>query len=70
LRWADSLRRSFGVDPLVDCTGQRMHWAGRLKPASSGLNQGGQDEINRPAVRDRHVVGTRPPASAMSRESL
>ena len=38
LRWADSLRKCFGVDPLADRQGKRMHWAGRLKPAA--LNRG------------------------------
>jgi hypothetical protein len=29
LRWASSMQKSFGRDPLVDSHGQRMHWAGR-----------------------------------------
>ncbi len=34
-RWADSLRQSFGQDPLVDRTGQQMHWVRRLAPQAS-----------------------------------
>jgi hypothetical protein len=32
LGWAFSLRRDFGVDPLIDRRGQPMRWVGRLKP--------------------------------------
>jgi len=32
LSWANSLRKHFGVDPLVDSGGQPMHWVGRLNP--------------------------------------
>ena len=32
LSWAASLRKSFGVDPLLDRRGERMRWIGRLKP--------------------------------------
>jgi hypothetical protein len=32
LSWAFSLRRDFGVDPLIDRRGQPMRWVGRLKP--------------------------------------
>jgi len=32
LSWAYSLRRDFGVDPLIDRRGERMRWVGRLKP--------------------------------------
>ena len=32
LNWAASLRKYFGVDPLVDRKGERMHWVGRLEP--------------------------------------
>jgi len=32
LRWATSLQKSFGVDPLVDRNGERMRWVGRLPP--------------------------------------
>jgi hypothetical protein len=34
LSWRDSLRKYFGVDPLVDSRGQSMHWVRRLKPAA------------------------------------
>ena len=30
LSWADSLRKYFGVDPLLDEQGDRMRWVGRL----------------------------------------
>jgi Putative transposase/Transposase zinc-binding domain len=30
--WADSLKKRFGVDPLVDEFGDRMLWVGRRKP--------------------------------------
>jgi hypothetical protein len=33
LGWVSLLRKHFGVDPLIDGAGQRMHWVGRLKPA-------------------------------------
>ena len=33
LRWAASLQKSFGVDPLLDRAGQRMRWARRVPPA-------------------------------------
>jgi Putative transposase/Transposase zinc-binding domain len=29
-RWADSLKRDFGHDPLLDSTGKRMKWMGRI----------------------------------------
>lgn len=32
LSWANSLRKHFGVDPLVDSRGQPMHWIARLSP--------------------------------------
>jgi len=32
LRWADSLERQFGRDPLLDETGNRMRWARQLAP--------------------------------------
>jgi len=31
-RWADSLKRDFGRDPLLDQTGKRMKWVRRLAP--------------------------------------
>ena len=34
LSWRNSLRKYFGVDPLVDSCGQSMHWVCRLKPAA------------------------------------
>ena len=36
LRWAASLKKSFGVDPLLDHAGQRMRWARRVPPAPTG----------------------------------
>ena len=33
--WADSLRRDFGHDPLLDQTGKRMKWVRRLAPKTS-----------------------------------
>jgi hypothetical protein len=33
LSWTDSLKRYFGVDPLIDSRGQRMHWTRRLGPS-------------------------------------
>ncbi len=35
LSWANSLRKHFGVDPLVDSEGRTMHWTGRLTPVAS-----------------------------------
>jgi len=35
LSWANSLRKHFGVDPLVDSGGRAMHWIGRLSPVAS-----------------------------------
>jgi hypothetical protein len=32
LGWRNSLRKYFGVDPLVDSRGQSMHWVARPKP--------------------------------------
>ena len=34
LSWAASLRKYFGVDPLLDEQGDRMHWVGRLGPTT------------------------------------
>jgi hypothetical protein len=39
LSWANSLRKHFGVDPLRDTRGQRMHWVGRLKPRTPAAYQ-------------------------------
>ena len=38
LRWAASLKKSFGVDPLLDREGQRMRWARRMPPAPTRGN--------------------------------
>jgi len=35
LRWADSLQRDFGLDPLLDHTGKRMRWTRRLAPTTT-----------------------------------
>jgi hypothetical protein len=35
LSWATSLRKTFGVDPLLDYRGQRMNWVRRLAPVVS-----------------------------------
>jgi len=34
-RWADSIKRDYGLDPLVDKTGQRMRWARRIAPKTA-----------------------------------
>src|SRR5271157_1057837 len=34
-RWADSLKRDFGRDPLLDQTGKRMKWVRRQAPETS-----------------------------------
>ena len=34
LSWANSLRKHFGVDPLIDSGGRSMHWIGRLSPVA------------------------------------
>jgi len=33
-RWADSIKRDFGDDPLLDHTGKRMKWVRRLAPTN------------------------------------
>jgi hypothetical protein len=33
--WAESLKRDFGRDPLLDATGKKMKWVRRLAPRSS-----------------------------------
>jgi hypothetical protein len=33
--WADSVKRNFGHDPLLDHTGKRMKWVRRLAPKTS-----------------------------------
>ena len=35
LNWRNSLRKYFGVDPLIDSRGQPMHWVRRQKPTIS-----------------------------------
>ena len=35
LRWAASMKKSFGIDPLLDSHGHRMRWTGRLQPTES-----------------------------------
>jgi len=35
LRWAASMKKSFGVDPLLDREGQRMRWTRRLPPTTA-----------------------------------
>ena len=32
LRWAASIKKCFGVDPLLDSDGARMRWSGRIPP--------------------------------------
>lgn len=34
LSWANSLRKHFGVDPLVDRNGQSLRWTGRQRPVA------------------------------------
>jgi hypothetical protein len=34
LRWADSLKRDFGYDPLLDRNGKKMKWARRIPRVS------------------------------------
>jgi hypothetical protein len=38
LRWAASLYKSFGVDPLLDRKGQKMRWVGRMPPGTNQRN--------------------------------
>jgi hypothetical protein len=33
--WAESIKRDFGHDPLLDHTGQRMKWVRRVAPKAS-----------------------------------
>ena len=35
LRWADSVKRDFGHDPLLDRTGKRMKWTRRIVPMAN-----------------------------------
>ena len=42
LRWAASIKESFGIDPLLDRDGQRMYWVRRIPPVptrSHGLGE-------------------------------
>ena len=41
LSWRDSLRKYFGVDPLLDRCDQVMHWTRRLEPVREHLKSGG-----------------------------
>jgi hypothetical protein len=34
-RWADEIKKRFGVDPLMDDFGNRMHWVGRVRSVAS-----------------------------------
>jgi hypothetical protein len=36
-RWADSLKRDFGHDPLLDGEGKRMRWVRRMPPRGTIL---------------------------------
>jgi hypothetical protein len=36
LSWANSLRKHFGLDPLVDSGGKSMHWIGRVSAVEDG----------------------------------
>ena len=40
LWWAASMRKSFGVDPLLDSEGRQMRWKHRLPPASDQPSPG------------------------------
>lgn len=35
IRWATSIQKIFGRNPLLDSDGQRMYWAGRVSPAKA-----------------------------------
>lgn len=35
LSWRNSLRKYFGIDPLVDSGGRPMHWIGRREPVAA-----------------------------------
>jgi hypothetical protein len=32
LRWAESIQKDFGRNPLIDSRGQRMQWVNRFRP--------------------------------------
>jgi len=40
LRWAASIQKTFGQDPLLDRDGQRMYWVGRVSPTTAAPNSG------------------------------
>ena len=52
LRWAASMKKSFGVDPLLDREGQQMRWARRMPPApaSGQVPQGAGSVVRYPSV--------------------
>ena len=64
LRWAASLKKSFGVDPLLDREGQRMRWARRVSPAPA---LGNVPKVSQPwraiAPQSRRSQGDLLPAS-------
>ena len=35
LGWRYLLRKTFGIDPLLDSFGQEMHWVGRVSPVAA-----------------------------------
>jgi hypothetical protein len=35
LGWRYLLRKTFGIDPLIDSFGQEMHWIGRVSPVAA-----------------------------------
>ncbi len=35
IRWAASIQKTFGQDPLLDSDGRRMYWVGRVSPAKA-----------------------------------
>lgn len=44
--WVDSIKRDFGYDPLLDQTGTRMKWVGRLAPKAPPAARGGRPAGN------------------------
>jgi hypothetical protein len=40
LRWAASIQKTFGQDPLLDRDGQHMYWVGRVSPTTAAPNSG------------------------------
>jgi hypothetical protein len=59
LPWAAARKKYFGVDPLLDYKGKRMHKVGRIKPSgdpadrSSAPNRSGRD---RSAIAQRRTI--------------